>query len=843
MYSMSHNATGYSEDMNPDLIDGIHDPRDTWAARNAKLALRAEAIVRSLDPTRIVYHHASGNLGAMHDSNFYPNFAPIQELSDWFEHWSTAGVKPLFTCEYGAPFTWDWTMYRGWYKGVREFGSAKVPWEFCLAEWNAQFLGDAAFNISESEKANLRWEAAQFKAGQVWHRWDYPVEVGSNRLEERYPVFARYLTDNWRAFRTWGVSAISPWEYGHFWRLRDGVDKRRRNVSVDWENLQRPGFSPDYLGERCERMDLAYERSDWLPTAAALALLRNNRPLLAYLAGKPGQFTSKDHIFLPGEVVQKQLILLNNLRQTVQAECHWSLQLPQSLNGSRMLSLSTGQQEGVPLRFELPNTLTPGRYELTASVRFSSGEVQEDDFWVDVVAPPTAPEVSPRMALFDPKGETRALFQQLGLQAQPVLANTDLAPFDLLVIGRSALTLDGTAPDFTRVRDGLKVIVFEQPAEVLEKRLGFHVVEYGLRQVFPRVAEHPVIAGLTLDDLRDWRGSATTVPPRLNYEMRPRYGPTIQWCGIPVTQVWRCGNRGNVASVLIEKPALGDFLPILDGGYSLQYSPLLEFHEGKGLILFCQLDVTQRSDNEPTADSITRKLVRYASRWRPAPSRKVVYAGGSDGMQFLQAAGVSAVTYRGEGLAPDELLVLAPGERPSPSKPDSGFADWLRQGGHVLAIGLGQEEIASWLPQSTQAKRAEHIACFFPAFGTDSPFRGIGPADLHNRDPRIIPLIAGGAQAFGDGVLAQTVQANVVFCQMEPWAFYSATQPNLRRTYRRATFAVSRLLANVGAGGATPLLDRMRTPVSRSKAEKRYFAGLYIDKPEEWDDPYRFFRW
>ena len=124
-----------------------HDGR----SNNIKLAMRAEAIVNHLDPSRIVYHHASGNLGSMHDSNFYPNFAPIQELYDWFEHWATVGVKPMFTCEYGAPFTWDWGMYRGWYKGKREWGSAKVPWEFCLAEWNSQFLGDAAFHPSAQE--------------------------------------------------------------------------------------------------------------------------------------------------------------------------------------------------------------------------------------------------------------------------------------------------------------------------------------------------------------------------------------------------------------------------------------------------------------------------------------------------------------------------------------------------------------------------------------------------------------------------------------------------------------------------------------------------------------------
>jgi len=300
-YSMSHNACGYNEDMNPDLIGDIAAPRDNWSQNNVKLALRAEAIVERLDPGRIVYHHASGNLGVMHDSNFYPNFAPIQELDDWFGHWATDGVKPAFTCEYGAPYTWDWTMYRGWYKGVRSFGSARVQWEFCFAEWASQFLGDRAFAISDMEKANLRWEAGKFRAGATWFRWDYPYEVGSNKFDDRQTVTAMYITDNWRSFRTWGLSADSPWEFAPFWRLRDGVDKKRVDLKVDWDNLQRPGYSPDYLDKRFERMDTAYGRDDWVPTPAAEALLRNNRPLLAYIGGKAEAFTGKDHNFIPGE--------------------------------------------------------------------------------------------------------------------------------------------------------------------------------------------------------------------------------------------------------------------------------------------------------------------------------------------------------------------------------------------------------------------------------------------------------------------------------------------------------------------------------------------------------------
>ena len=129
-------------------------------------------------------------------------------------------------------------------------------------------------------------------------------------------MIGMYLTDNWRAFRTWGVSATSPWEYGHFWSLRDGVDRRRKELPVDWDNLQRPGFSRRLHRRRYERMDMAFEPSDWIPTADGQALIRNNRPLLAYIAGKPERFTSKDHIFRPGETVEKQIIVINNSRET-----------------------------------------------------------------------------------------------------------------------------------------------------------------------------------------------------------------------------------------------------------------------------------------------------------------------------------------------------------------------------------------------------------------------------------------------------------------------------------------------------------------------------------------------
>jgi hypothetical protein len=91
--------------------------------------------------------------------------------------------------------------------------------------------------------------------------------------------------------------------------------------------------------------------------------------------------------------------------------------------------------------------------------------------------------------------------------------------------------------------------------------------------------------------------------------------------------------------------------------------------------------------------------------------------------------------------------------------------------------------------------------------------------------------------------LARSDATNVVFCQLVPWQFDYARQYNLKRTYRRASFLVARLLAGMGVAGATPLLDRFDRPADPAKPERRWLDGLYLDPPEEWDDPYRFFRW
>jgi hypothetical protein len=308
-----------------------------------------------------------------------------------------------------------------------------------------------------------------------------------------------------------------------------------------------------------------------------------------------------------------------------------------------------------------------------------------------------------------------------------------------------------------------------------------------------------------------------------------------------VPRAWRCGCRGNVASVLIEKPARGDFLPILDGGYSLQYSPLLEYREGKGLILFCQLDVSGRTEMEPVADVLVRNILRHVAKGKPQPRRNALYVGDPAGRKHLESAGLSLGDWKKGALSDDSVLIVGPGGGRQLAAGKALIGKWLESGGRLLALGLDGKEASTFLPFAIESKNEEHIAAWFATADVKSLLAGIGPADVHNRDPRKLPLISSGATAIGNGVLAKAKSSNVVFCQVVPWQFEPAKQMNRKRTFRRISCLVTRLAANMGAAGSPPLLARFGDPVK--KGEHRWLNGLYLDVPEEWDDPYRFFRW
>ena len=185
--------------------------------------------------------------------------------------------------------------------------------------------------------------------------------------------------------------------------------------------------------------------------------------------------TGQEHNFLAGESLTKQLILINNSRRTQDCDCSWSLALPKPVTGQARRTVATGEQVRIPLQFTIPSGTKASSYELGMTVKFSEGAPQSDRFVIHVVPAAPAVRVPTRTAIFDPKGQTAEVLARLGVRATAVGADADLSGYDLLIVGKEALSVDGPAPDISRFDQGLKVVMFEQTANVLEKRFGFEL--------------------------------------------------------------------------------------------------------------------------------------------------------------------------------------------------------------------------------------------------------------------------------------------------------------------------------------------------------------------------------
>ena len=822
LYAMTHNATGYKGDQNPLWMDGLYSPDDEWArtnpakSKNRQQALLAAKAANEFDATRPVYHHQSGNLGELYTVNIYLNWAPLQERSDWLEHWGTHGVKPMFFVEWGLPHVSSWSSFRG-PQFIWRFPAPQSIWD---SEFAAAYLGQPAYQMTPTKVKSMAWEEDLWAGGKPMY-WSQLIRYFRSQDENYTQIQALFAADNWRSHRAWGISAMLPWDQENLWRLPAGANQPLP-VKQPYQGLQSPGIYPDQIFPVKSEWLYCRDVSKVKPSALGEIFLRWNQPLCAYLAGGE-MFTEKGHTFRAGDVIQKKLAILNDTRRSVACRYQWSL-AGTTLRASGSATVEPGGIAFQPVRITLPPTLAAGRYPLSASFDFGPGGQQEDSLVIDIL-PALAPVVSQsRIALFDPKGDTGRLLQDLGIRFTQAVPGQPING-DVLVIGRQALSTNGPLPGFDQVAKGLKILVFEQDAEVLTSRFGFHINVQGLRQVFARVPSHPALTGLSDQLLCNWQGAATIVSPFFDLKSVEENDPKWNWCGFTNTRVWRAGNRGSVATVLIEKPPRGDYLPIVDGGFDLQFSPLLEYVAGDGRVIFCQLDVTGRTQSDPAAQTLCANLLRYLKTARPSPARPTRVTGDSRVQNLLQQLGISTSAEPvANGRPANSLLVLGPG-----STVPVDLRKQVEAGLNVLCLGLNQAEIDQALPGLVRGRQAQTVSGGIARYDLPA-LAGLSDAELHWRTRPDLTALEEKTEQSNEALRVLPMgKGLVVFCQSAPWMFDYAKHPYLRTTYRRNVFLISRLLHNLGAAHPAPELGGQ--------------TNLYIQKTQAEDDPYRYYRW
>ncbi|MBR1587087.1 MAG: hypothetical protein IJ658_02060, partial [Kiritimatiellae bacterium] len=814
-YAMNHNTTGYTGDMNPLRIDGRYAPKDTpqRAFRNRRQAQIAARIARSLDGTRPIYHHESGNLDDFHTVNIYLNWAPVQERSDWLQHWSETGEKPLFFVEWGMPHISSWSSYRG-PLFIWRCTAYQSLW---ASEFAAALRGDAAYegDTPEAVKA-LRHEEALWAAGEpfAWSRLNQPLRGLTNNY---FGVQARYMSDNWRSHRAWGITAMLPWDQGGFHKSL-GASSPCENPAR-WQNLKAPGIVPDFIYP--DGWDTGTGAATGIVrTVVGETLVRWNAEDCAFIGGD-GVFTDKRHHFRPGATVKKTLVILNDRR--VPQEVAWTCRLLDGeLRGT--VTVPPGGRRDVPVSFTLP--AKAGTFELAAAFTFAGGNVQRDAFTLETYAPAKTAAVK-GLSLYDPKGATAKLFDRLGIAYARADAGQIVqtlwksgAPRPSVVIGRGCLTKDV----FDRLvvpaaRGGGRVLVFEQDKAALES-VGFRVQAYGLRNAFPRYRDRELGPALDEAMLRDWNGEATLLPPYLEGipEVEVHYNADT-WAGHRNTRVWRCRNRGNVASVIPEKPTVGDWRALCDGGFDLQYAPLLDWTLSDGRVTFCQLDVTDRTMDDPVADDLVNRLVsRLGTSGRIWPKKP--YAFGQQAYLLARDLGTGFTgEYKGTESGQWSDYVVTTGAR----KPKD-FEKKIANGARVLCLGLTAKEVAEWSP--VPLAMAQTNGCYASRIEKLPPeLNGLSNADWSWHGAMEFDAFTEPSEEVNAAFrVVRHGKGHVVFWQVPPWAIDEVKKPYLRTTKRRAQYMLCRLLGNMEChfGDA---------------------AVRYADVPVAEDDPYRYYRW
>lgn len=826
LWSSTHNQTGYESDQNPMLITGRPEDVPTgivnWRQRFRQLALKANEIVGSIDPTRPLYHHESGAEGTFYTLNCYLNWAPIQERSDWFEHWEKNGVMPLVIVEWGLPHQASWSSYRGGPKGVNIWSARNWTQQCWMNEYDCAFLGEDAFRGSPGKK--LLMERHQLKI-----QGNRPAYYGGNFNSvlmgepDYHAVLTSYASRNLRDIRARGVTSILPWdiEYEFF----------TNNPAIPHGQRIRPDAFSDGIrsfGAVCSDYTFGlFDQADDLPRGVALATREAWRDQIAWIAGPVGDFTSVSDTYRKGETVKKSLVILNDTRRTRTVEWVWKA----GASGTKgTVKVAPGGRADVPVEFVVPRDAVGDMLAIRAAFRNSGGPewTAKDSFELKLLpaAPAAVKNMSPfsqEIFLFDPEGTAAPLFDALGVKYRK---QGDAKTAGLVVVGRRALSkLSADIAD--AVRSGsIPSLVLEQDTATL-RSLGFRVQEHGLRNLF---ALNPILAEL---DLTDWRGRSTLLAESLNEDPDKAAFPRWDWDGHSNTRVWRAGNRGMVSGVLPEKPAIGDFCALAHGGFDLQYAPVMVYRKLGAKVVFSQLDICGRTERSPEAEEALASLIRIASGpVSGVASRKVKVLEGNDG-KAASLMGTLSIPFEkvtsANQVGSGDVLVVGPGT-------NAGSLESAVKGGvNVLALGLSADEANKILPSIGAKKCGRHE---YPEFneGLNAPvFRGVSNADIQWIYPNTLEKVG----RFGKDVLVtrQIGNGHIVFCSIAPWIF-DEKEIACRHHRRRAHALATRLLCNLGASPDDGFLSRFGA--SAKGGDK---SALYADKSRADDDPYRYYRW
>ena len=791
LYKMNMNMTGEPYAKFPTRL-ATNEPAPGADERDIrKSALWSAECVNAIDPTRPAYNHDSGTLGDFTTANIYLGWAPPRERADWMEGWAKTGVKPVNWCEYGTPDVSRFQSFR------RPYFIYRTPcWQRdTVAESAAEWFGEGAFRDDAPTRRAMLAEDAHFAgASKVFQRGGMQGAV-DGQWAQISEVMGSFWGETLKGFRGWGLHGVLPWCWNKLYHYKI-ASGRHRNPDA-WKGLKEPGLTVEWISGEM-RYGAQYPESSigifpekpWEEifelTAYGEAQRRWSAPAIGFIGGDE-LFTDRRGNYRVGESVKKRLVLVSDHMNPVDCAWVWTICRKGTqdivMRGNGVKTVPAGGRADVEFSFALEKA---GEYSVNAAFEFSSGARQYDDFFVVVLGEPEKTKTA--VALYDPKGLTKQEFDRLGLPYKMASMPLRLCAERTVVIGRECMTREMWDGEIVPAAvAGKDVVLFEQAKGDLED-IGFRVQERGMRQGFARYRDNNLVGCLDDALLHDWAGASTLVDP--SWAVAPdvpcdRLGrPTQLWSGYAMTRVPRVNNRGCIATVIPEKPQVGDWRALVDGLFALEYAPLLEMRTGLGSVTLCQLDVTARTVHDPAADTIMMRLVSF--RRGGVGTRRPDFLG-----RDAEMAGYDWGVKSWENCSD---LVVSQG-----AKVPDDLERRVSDGATILCLGLGADEAKAW-SCGEALDIAQTNGCTFTRIAAPPPeLNGLSNADFFWHGAMDFAAFQDERQ---DGNAAFRVvrhgKGRIVYWQLPPWCFNTDARPHQRPSRCAASRFFARLMCNLG---------------------------------------------
>ena len=197
--------------------------------------------------------------------------------------------------------------------------------------------------------------------------------------------------------------------------------------------VQTPGERGSYY-QKIRRTEMAASFHDpayeLLPVAEVQEA--HHQATLAWIGGRPSDWSEKGHNFRSGETMEKSVALINDSRREQSYQGRWELKQGDTILASQeiMGSLGIGQIKFVPLSVPMPGVSTKTDLMLHLSTNIGTA-THADSFALR--AWPVSLSVAVDYTLFDPVGKTSAM---LGRKTDGPAAQ----PGKLTIIGREAMS-------------------------------------------------------------------------------------------------------------------------------------------------------------------------------------------------------------------------------------------------------------------------------------------------------------------------------------------------------------------------------------------------------------------